>query len=90
MVVTPGIPRKTGEGCCRPGIQVKMTEKTAHSGGFVHEKAALKKGGLYFFTAKSRVMVLTEGLSWVSFTPAAFSIRLEARVAGVSAYLSER
>ena len=90
MVVTPGILWKTGEGRCHPGIQVKMTEKTARSGGFAHEKAPLQKGGLYFFTSKSRVMVLTEGLSWVSFTPAAFSIRLEARVAGVSAYLSDR
>ncbi len=39
---------------------------------------------------KSRVRVFMVGRSWVYFTPAESIIRLEARVAGESAYLSDR
>ena len=46
----------------------------------------------YWFSSgiKFRVMESMEVVSWVYLTPAASSIRLDARVLGVVAYLSDR
>ena len=66
--------------------------KIAKNTGLRISAARLACKVCYFSSSgvKSNVMVLTRVRSWVHLTPAAWSIRLEARVVGVVPYLSER
>ena len=73
-------------------------EPFRHAGRFsplgtkkLHRAFVLRR--FFYFASggvKSRVRVFMAGQSWVYFTPAESIIRLEARVAGESAYLSDR